>query len=61
MFVKVYHMLSKITKKKWYIVDPRSSKLIPYWDAIGMVRKLQSCSCSGPRDPQAGFRARSVV
>lgn len=28
--------IGKITKKKWYIVDPRSSKLVPYWDAVGM-------------------------
>jgi hypothetical protein len=30
--------VGKITKKKWYIVDPRSSKVVPYWDGIGMVR-----------------------
>ena len=30
--------VGKITKKKWYIIDPRASKFIPYWDGIGMVR-----------------------
>lgn len=29
--------IGKITKKKWYIIDPRSSKIISYWDGIGMV------------------------
>jgi len=28
--------MGKITKKKWFIVDPRTSKFVPYWDAIGM-------------------------
>ena len=30
--------IGKITKKPDHIIDPRTSKLIPYWDAIGMVR-----------------------
>lgn len=33
--------IGKITKKKWYIIDPRSSKIISYWDGIGMVRTRQ--------------------
>jgi len=28
--------MGRITKKKWYIIDPRTSKVIPYWDAVGM-------------------------
>ena len=26
----------KITKKQWYIIDPRTSKFTTYWDAVGM-------------------------
>jgi len=29
--------IGKITRKKWYIVDPRSSRLVQYWDAVGMT------------------------
>jgi len=32
--------VGKITKKKWYIIDPRASKFIPYWDGIGMLALL---------------------
>lgn len=32
--------IGKITKKKWYIIDPRSSKIISYWDGIGMCALL---------------------
>ena len=31
--------IGKITKKPWFIIDPRSSKFVPYWDGIGMVRR----------------------
>ena len=52
--------IGKITKKKWYIIDPRSSKIISYWDGIGMVRcrrlehpamlaGLHQASCGDPR------------
>ena len=30
--------IGKITKKPCYIIDPRSSKFVPWWDAIGTVR-----------------------
>jgi len=29
--------VGRITKKPWYIIDPRSSKVVPYWDATGML------------------------
>jgi len=28
--------MGKITKKKWHIIDPRTSKIVPYWDGVGM-------------------------
>ena len=28
----------KITKKPWYIIDPRTNKYMGYWDGISMVR-----------------------
>lgn len=28
--------IGKITKKAWCIIDPRTSKFVTYWDAIGM-------------------------
>ena len=29
--------IGKITKKNWYIIDPRTSSFITYWDAFGTV------------------------
>ena len=31
---------AKITKKPWFVIDPRTSKLVPYWDGVGTVRVL---------------------
>ena len=30
--------VGKITHKPWYIIDPRTSAFVPYWDALGTVR-----------------------
>ena len=27
---------AKITRKPWFVVDPRTSKLVPYWDSVGI-------------------------
>ena len=27
----------KVKKKPWYIIDPRTSRFMPYWDGISMV------------------------
>ena len=37
--------IGRITQKKWFIVDPRSSKIVPYWDAVGIVRCSPACNC----------------
>ena len=43
------HKLGKITKKKWFIIDPRTSNFIPYWDAVGMVRTVAAAAARGRR------------
>ena len=35
--------IGKITSKPWYIVDPRTSKFVPWWDGIGTVRACCPC------------------
>ena len=37
--------IGRIPQKKWFIVDPRSSKIVPYWDAVGIVRCSPACNC----------------
>jgi hypothetical protein len=54
----------KITKKPWYIIDPRTSKFISYWDGISMVpaartREHAAGSACEPRsDAREDARAR---
>lgn len=42
--------IGKITKKSWYIIDPRTSGFITYWDGFGMVSHC-------PGDSEAWTRA----
>ena len=53
--------IGKITKKKWYIIDPRSSKIISYWDGIGMVcaALLLQCSPHAAADRRRGRGERA--
>lgn len=57
--------MGKITKKKWHIIDPRTSKIVPYWDGVGMVRARAARPCapaaSNARSTRRGHGAAEAL
>jgi len=57
----------KIKRKPWYIIDPRTSKFMGYWDAISMVSYAPAIETASQQPELAscarhcGFSSRGVA
>ena len=57
----------KIKRKPWYIIDPRTSKFMGYWDAISMVSYALAIETASQQPELAscarhcGFSSRGVA